>query len=138
MKPFNALNTEFSSRGKRINQSSSRQCFLSITLSLACFAFSMTARAVTPAPDGGYPNGNTAEGDNALFSLTNGSNNTANGSNALGSNTGGSSNTAVGSGALKNNITGSRRRRANAPTLGRTKNLIDAALRVWELKQRPR
>ena len=37
------------------------------------FALSPTARAVTPAPDGGYPNNNTAEGDNALFSLTTGS-----------------------------------------------------------------
>ena len=30
------------------------------------------------------------------------------------------------------------RPRANAPTLSRTKSLIDAALRVWELKQRTR
>jgi hypothetical protein len=30
------------------------------------------------------------------------------------------------------------RRRANAPTLSRTKSLIDAALRLWELKQRTR
>ena len=30
------------------------------------------ARAVTPEPDGGYPGFNTAEGDNALFSLTTG------------------------------------------------------------------
>ena len=29
----------------------------------------MTAKAVTPAPDGGYPNGNTAEGDNAFLAL---------------------------------------------------------------------
>ena len=27
------------------------------------------AYAVLPAPDGGYPNGNTAEGTDALFSL---------------------------------------------------------------------
>ena len=38
---------------------------------LACFAFSPSAPAVTPAPDGGYFNLNTAEGDNALFNLTN-------------------------------------------------------------------
>ena len=37
---------------------------------IACFALSPTAQAVTPAPDGGYPNENTAEGDDALFSLT--------------------------------------------------------------------
>src|SRR2546423_1355105 len=28
--------------------------------------------AVSPPPDGGYPGGNTAEGQNALFSLTTG------------------------------------------------------------------
>jgi hypothetical protein len=29
-------------------------------------------QAVVPPPDGGYPNFNTAEGQNALFSLTTG------------------------------------------------------------------
>src|SRR5205823_7997138 len=57
-------------------------------------------RAVSPPPDGGYPNYNTAEGDNALFSLTTGGNNTALGSNALRDDQSGSANTAVGSGAL--------------------------------------
>src|SRR2546430_782301 len=52
-------------------------------LALSCFALSPTAQAVTPAPDGGYPGGNTAEGDDALFSLTTGANNTAIGFNAL-------------------------------------------------------
>jgi len=41
-------------------------------LALACFALSPGAQAVSPAPDGGYPGGNTAEGENALFSLTTG------------------------------------------------------------------
>src|SRR2546430_1331232 len=69
---------------------------LLIALTLACFALSPTARAVTPAPDGGYPNFNTAEGDNALFSLdtSQGVNNTAIGFQALFSNTTGSTNTA--------------------------------------------
>ena len=40
---------------------------LVLALALACFALSPTARAVDPPPDGGYPNGNTAEGNNALF-----------------------------------------------------------------------
>jgi hypothetical protein len=35
------------------------------------------AHSVSPPPDGGYPDGNTAEGDDALLSLTNGSSNTA-------------------------------------------------------------
>jgi hypothetical protein len=43
-----------------------------ILLVLVCFALSSTARAVVPPPDGGYPGNNTAEGDNALLSLTTG------------------------------------------------------------------
>jgi trimeric autotransporter adhesin len=73
---------------------------------LACFTLSPTARAVTPAPDGGYPGENTAEGDDALFSLTTGTDNVAVGFDALWSNTTGSFNTAAGAGALYNNTTG--------------------------------
>src|SRR5204862_5006282 len=80
--------------------------FLLIGLALAWFALSPPAQAVTPAPDGGYPGFNTAEGYNALFSLTTGTNNTATGSSALYSNTTGSRNTATGSGALRFNTTG--------------------------------
>src|SRR6266576_689369 len=74
----------------------------------ACFALFPTAQAVVPAPDGGYPGGNTAEGDNALFSLTTGTSNTATGLAALGSNTTGDFNTAEGSSALLFNTTGSQ------------------------------
>src|SRR5438128_1523465 len=76
-------------------------------LVLVWLAFLTAARAVSPPPDGGYPNGNTAEGDNALFNLTDGINNTANGFDALFSNTTGNWNTAVGREALLNNTTGS-------------------------------
>jgi hypothetical protein len=71
---------------------------LLIALALASFALSPTARALLPPPppDGGYPNFNTAEGNNALFSLTTGFNNTAIGSYALFSNTSGYQNTATG------------------------------------------
>jgi hypothetical protein len=79
---------------------------LLVAFVLGCFAPAQTARAVIPAPDGGYPGNNTAEGDNALFSLTTGTENTAIGSAALYSNIG-SSNTATGSGALSFNTTGS-------------------------------
>src|SRR5438067_13920464 len=49
---------------------------LLIPFVLVWLAISPTARTVTPAPDGGYPNENTAEGDDALFSLTTGLDNT--------------------------------------------------------------
>src|SRR6266496_4776078 len=75
-------------------------------LALNCFALLSTARAVVPPPDGGYPGGNTAEGDSALFSLTTGTGNTAVGSNALFNNTTGRNNTAEGDVALQNNTTG--------------------------------
>src|SRR5213595_2453691 len=83
-----------------------RRGFLLIPLVLAWFALSPTARAVLPAPDGGYPNNNTAEGFNALFSLTTGYNNTANGTIALSNNTTGYENTATGAFALYSNTTG--------------------------------
>ena len=42
------------------------------------FGSLQNTHAVNPPPDGGYPLGNTAEGDDALFSLTaNGAANTA-------------------------------------------------------------
>ncbi len=89
---------------KLISRSPLRLAFLLIPLALvlACFALSPAARAVLPAPDGGYPNGNTAEGEDALFSLTTGTYNTAIGFNALFNNATGSFNTAIGYLALFN------------------------------------
>jgi hypothetical protein len=62
------------------------------------------AQAVFPPPDGGYPGGNTAEGQAALLSLTTGTFNTAVGWLALRSNTESGFNTAVGAGALFANV----------------------------------
>jgi hypothetical protein len=73
---------------------------LLITFALVCFALVQNTRAVVPAPDGGYPGGNTAEGHNALLGLTSGTYNTAVGVFSLESNTTGSFNTATGAGAL--------------------------------------
>src|SRR5438445_4306830 len=79
---------------------------------LACFALSPGAQAVSPAPDGGYPGGNTAEGQSALFSLTTGGFNTSVGFLSLRSNTTGQLNTGIGAGTLlantadKNTATG--------------------------------
>ena len=79
------------------------QHFILIVSSLAWFALSPTAHAVSPPPDGGYPGGNTAEGSQALFSLTTGADNTAVGAQALAGNTSGSENTGVGGSALVSN-----------------------------------
>jgi len=93
-----------------------------ILLALGSLALPQWTQAVSPAPDGGYPGGNTAEGYLALGSVTTGVYNTgigvysllsitdqslctAVGAGALFSNTGGT-NTATGAGALLSNTTG--------------------------------
>jgi hypothetical protein len=79
-----------------------------VAFGLTCFWPSPAVQAVTPAPDGGYPGNNTAEGTNALFNLTTGTNNTATGYRALRNNTGGNFNTATGAEALLSTTTGIR------------------------------
>jgi len=76
--------------------------FVLVPLALAWLALSPdpNAFAVSPAPDGGYPGGNTAEGQAALLSLTTGGFNTAVGFFSLRSDTTGQLNTALGAGAL--------------------------------------
>jgi hypothetical protein len=66
----------------------------------SALAFLPGAQAVNPPPDGCYPNFTTAEGCNALFSLTTGAGNTGVGWYSLFSNTTGNFNTGVGAGAL--------------------------------------
>ena len=48
-----------------------------LLFALGTLALISPADAVIPAPDGGYPGFNTAEGENALKNLTTGSANTA-------------------------------------------------------------
>jgi hypothetical protein len=69
-------------------------------LAFNCFAFLSTAQALVPPPDGGYAGGNTAEGQDALFSLTTGTFNTAVGFLSGHAFTTGNLNTAIGAGAL--------------------------------------
>ena len=78
-----------------------------IIFALVCFALVQNTQAVSPPPDGGYPGGNTAEGQNALLGLTSGFYNTAVGFSSLKSNTIGYLNTANGFQALSLNTTGS-------------------------------
>jgi hypothetical protein len=70
---------------------------IQILISLACLP---TLQAVNPPPDGGYAGGNTAEGQDALLSLTTGIYDTAVGLFSLESNAEGNLNTAIGAGTL--------------------------------------
>src|SRR5438132_1118992 len=91
-----------------MNRSPLRRAFFLIPLALGCFALSPAPNAfgVDPPPDGGYPGDNTAEGTDALFSLTGGTENTALGADALYYNAGGIGNTAVGHSTLLSNTSG--------------------------------
>ena len=73
---------------------------LAILPVLACLAPLPRAQAVNPAPDGCFPNFTTAEGCDALSSLTTGAGNTGLGWRALFTDSTGNFNTAVGAGAL--------------------------------------
>ncbi len=77
---------------------------LLITLTLLCIGLLPKAEALVPPPDGGYPGGNTAEGQAALLNLTTGGFNTAVGFLSLRSDTIGAFNTAVGAGTLLFNV----------------------------------
>ena len=79
-----------------------RSGLLLIALALGYFALSPAPSAfgVIPAPDGGYPGFNTAEGQNALLHLTSGTANTAVGWLSLENVTTASFNTGIGAGTL--------------------------------------
>ncbi len=98
------------SRRNSVGPAAAGRGFVVITLALALawLALWLTPKAfaVSPDPDGGYPNGNTAEGLNPLLNLTSGGYNTAIGYETLYNNTSGSENTATGALALYNNGTG--------------------------------
>ena len=92
---------------KSLIQCNRRILALLIASVLVCVGLSPKARAVIPPPDGGYPGGSTAEGQEALLSLTTGVQNTAVGFLSLKTDTTGSYNTAIGSGTLRwNNADG--------------------------------
>jgi hypothetical protein len=80
--------------------------FTTILFALAFLVLSPIAQAVSPPPDGGYAGNNTAEGTQALQSLSGGIDNTALGFQALFHNTSGNLNTAEGFRALFTNTNG--------------------------------
>jgi trimeric autotransporter adhesin len=77
-----------------------RNITFTLVLAVASFALSPIVQAVSPAPDGGYPGFNTAEGQNALKNLSSGQANTGLGWFSLFSDTTASFNTGVGAGTL--------------------------------------
>jgi hypothetical protein len=77
-----------------------RSAFILLALALGTLALVHRVEAVNPPPDGGYPGGNTAEGQSALLSLTTRGFNTAVGFSSLRSDTDGAFNTAIGAGTL--------------------------------------
>jgi hypothetical protein len=77
---------------------------ITILLALGLLALSHKTQALTPPPDGGYPGGNTAEGQNALSGPTISGYNTAIGFYSLASLTDGGYNTGVGAGTLLSSI----------------------------------
>ena len=79
------------------------QNLILILILIVCIGLLPKAQAIFPPPDGGYPGGNTAEGQEALLSLTEGTYNTAVGFFSLRANRGGNFNTAIGAGALLDN-----------------------------------
>jgi hypothetical protein len=88
---------------KKLIQSENSRALIIAVAALMSLGLLPNAQAVSPAPDGGYPGGNTAEGQTALLSLTTGGFNTAVGFLSLRSDTTGSFNTAIGAGTLLSN-----------------------------------
>ena len=93
---------------------------LGLALCAACLAPLQPLHAVDPPPDGGYPIGNTAEGEDALFNLTSGFDNVAVGYEALYNNTSGILNTGTGYRALYSNTVGTRNTATGNAALSRT------------------
>jgi hypothetical protein len=73
---FSRQRTESTQRGKEgkkrmhLIRRATRLVF--VVSAFAWLTLSLPTQAVVPPPDGGYPNFNTAEGEDALFNLTTG------------------------------------------------------------------
>jgi hypothetical protein len=93
---------------------------IAVTVGLVALTLGRLAQAIVPAPDGGYPGGNTAEGRNALFGLTTGTYNTAVGLFSLTSNMTGGLNTGLGAGTLLANTAGENTAVGTAALLSNT------------------
>jgi uncharacterized coiled-coil protein SlyX len=123
-----------SSQNKRSQSMKNRNAiFTTLLLLFACIVLRQTAQAVTPAPGGGYPGANTAEGQTALLSLTTGGFNTAVGFLSLRSNTTNSFNTAIGAGTLLANVADDNTATGAGALLGNTTGVHNTANGVLSL-----
>lgn len=110
-------------------------CFILLTSGFGFLELTEITKGVTPAPDGGYPSGNTAEGQNALFSLTSGGYNTAVGYLSLTTDRTANFNTAIGAGTLlanmgaNNTAIGAGALLSNTSGFGNTANGVSALSR---------
>jgi hypothetical protein len=87
----------------KLEMKKQNKAFKAILLVIGSLAFLPQMKALTPPPDGCYPNFTTAEGCNALSHLTSGAGNTGLGWFALFGTSTGNFNTAVGAGTLVSN-----------------------------------
>ena len=113
--------------GNYANRKFNGRALLTVALGLACFGLSLGAQAVSPPPDGGYPGGNTAEGQKALLGLTTGGFNTAIGFLSLSANATNSFNTAIGAGALLVNTGGNNTATGAGALLSNTTGAFNTA-----------
>src|SRR5438105_8802655 len=92
-----------------------RAGIFTLLLALGFLALAPMTQAVAPSPDGGYPGGNTAEGQSALLSRSTGTYNTAIGIYSLLRLTDGKFCTGVGAGTLLANTGDSSRATGAGP-----------------------
>jgi trimeric autotransporter adhesin len=91
---------EDGSRRKKQNMNMKTKNLILILILIIGLGVLPKVQALSPAPDGGYPGRNTAEGQKALFNLTTGTDNAALGQSSLQSLTTGNLNTGVGAWTL--------------------------------------
>jgi trimeric autotransporter adhesin len=104
-----------------------------VIIALSYSGFLPQGQAVSPPPDGCYPNFTTAEGCDALHFLTNGAGNTALGWRSLFFDNSGSFNTAVGAGTLLANTADNNTATGAGALLGNTTGVHNTANGVFSL-----
>jgi hypothetical protein len=107
--------------------------FILSAFALSSLALARWTQAVSPAPDGGYAGGNTAEGQSALLGLTTGTYNTAIGLLSLRALTDGGFNTAIGAGTLLANTGDQNTATGAAALLSNTVGILNTATGAFAL-----